>query len=108
MQFSITGRKSDEKIRSTLEQKLQNLTPRKILKAFRTSSVAVIKIEANVSSMEIRLNQKSQKLALRIIKMRADHVKKRRTSINFRLNEIDDFEENDEDDLFDRNSKFVE
>ena len=89
-------------------QKLQNLALRKILRAFRTSSVAVMKIEVNVSSMKIRLNQKNQKLALRIMKMRADHFTKRRTSINFRLNEIDTFEENDDDDVSDSDSKFVE
>jgi hypothetical protein len=42
-------------------QKLQNAALRKILEAFRISSVVVMKIEANLKSINIRLNQKKSK-----------------------------------------------
>ena len=49
-------------------QKLQNLKLKKILKTFKISSITVIKIEINISSIEIWLNQKNQKLVLNSIK----------------------------------------
>ena len=90
-------------------QKLQNLALRKILKAFRTSPIAIMKIEANILSVEIRLNQKMQKLALRIMKMKKTHFTKLRTSSIFRLNQLNEIEKFEEDIAdIDRNSKFKE
>ena len=88
-------------------QKLQNLVLRKIPRAFRISSIVIMKIEANISSIEIRLNQKMQKLALRIMKMKKTHLTKLRTSSIFRLNQLSEIEEFEEDiDDIDQNSKF--
>ena len=69
-----------------------------------------MKIEANILSVEIRLNQKMQKLALRIMKMGKTHPTKLRTPSTFRLNQLSEIEEFEEDiddiDDIDRNSKF--
>jgi hypothetical protein len=54
-------------------QKLQNIALRKILEAFRISSIVVMKIEANLKSIIIRLDQKNQKLELRMFKMKRNH-----------------------------------
>jgi ribonuclease HI len=54
-------------------QKLQNAALRKILEAFRISSVVVMKIEANLKSVNIRLNQRNQKLNLKMLKMKNNH-----------------------------------
>ena len=64
-------------------QKLQNLALRKILGTFRTSPIAAMEIEANILPVKIRLDQKQQKLALRIMKMRSNHSTKSRTPSNF-------------------------
>jgi ribonuclease HI len=63
---------------------LQNAALRKILEAFRISSVVVIKIEANLKSINIRLNQKNQKLDLRMLKMKKNHSIRSKIS-NFSL-----------------------
>jgi hypothetical protein len=47
--------KNQKQFQSKL-QKLQNVALRKILEAFRTSSIAVMKIETNILSINIRLN----------------------------------------------------
>jgi hypothetical protein len=47
--------KNQKQFRNQL-QKLQNVALRKILEVFRTSSVAVMKIEANLKSVNISLN----------------------------------------------------
>jgi hypothetical protein len=52
---------------------LQNDALRKILEAFQISSIAAMKIEANIKSINIRLDQKNQKLALRMLKMNKNH-----------------------------------
>ena len=54
-------------------QKLQNLKLRKILKIFKTSSISIMKIKINIQSIKIRLNQKNQKLTLRIMKLNQRH-----------------------------------
>jgi ribonuclease HI len=64
--------KNQEQFRDKL-QKLQKVALKKILDAFRTSSVAVMKIEANIISVNIWLDQKNQKLRLRMLKMKKDH-----------------------------------
>ncbi len=63
---------------------MQNAALRKILEAFRISSVVVIKIEANLKSINIRLNQKNQKLDLRMLKMKKNHSIRSKIS-NFSL-----------------------
>jgi hypothetical protein len=64
--------KNQKQFRNKL-QKLQNVALRKILEAFRISSVNVMKIEANLKSIDIRLDQKNQKLDLRMLKMKDNH-----------------------------------
>ncbi len=75
--------KNQKQFRNKL-QKLQNITLRKILEAFRISSVAAMKIEANLKSMNICLNQKNQKLELRMLKMKKNHSIRQKIS-NFSL-----------------------
>ena len=53
------------------------------MKAFKTSPIAAMEIEANIPPVEVRLNQKNQKLALRIIKMDNKHPTRLRTPRNF-------------------------
>jgi hypothetical protein len=65
-------------------QKLQNIALKKILEAFRISSVAIMKIEANLKSIDIRLDQKNQKLALKMLKMKKNHSIKQKIP-NFSL-----------------------
>ena len=60
---------NDQKLYAQKFQKLQNLKLRKILKTFKTSSISIMKIEINIQSIKIRLNQKNQKLILRIMKL---------------------------------------
>ena len=64
---------NDQKSYTQKFQKLQNLRLRKILKIFKTSSISIIKIETNIQSIKIRLNQKNQKLVLRIMKLNQRH-----------------------------------
>jgi hypothetical protein len=54
-------------------QKLQNATLKKILEAFRISPIVVMKIETNLKSINIRLDQKNQKLELRMLKIKKNH-----------------------------------
>ena len=64
---------NDQKSYAKKFQKLQNLKLRKILKIFKTSSISVMKIEINIQSIKIRLNQKNQKLILQIMKLNQRH-----------------------------------
>ena len=64
---------NDQKSYAQKFQKLQNLKLRKILKAFKTSSTLIMKIEMNIQSIKIWLNQKNQKLILRIMKLNQNH-----------------------------------
>jgi hypothetical protein len=64
--------KNQKQFRNKL-QKLQNVALKKILEALRISSVNVMKIEANLKSINIRLDQKNQKLDLRMLKMKDNH-----------------------------------
>jgi hypothetical protein len=75
--------KNQKQFRNKL-QKLQNIALKKILEAFRTLSIAVMKIEANLKSIKIRLNQKNQKLELRMLKMKKTHSIRLKSS-NFSL-----------------------
>ncbi len=64
--------KNQKQFRDKL-QKLQNIALRKILEVFRTSLIAAMKIKANIKSVNIRLDQKNQKLRLRMMKMKKNH-----------------------------------
>ena len=74
---------NDQKSYAQKFQKLQNLGLRKILKIFKTTPISVIEIEANIQPIRIRLNQKNQKLALRIMKLNQNHFIRLRTFWNF-------------------------
>jgi hypothetical protein len=63
-------------------QKLQNSALRKILEAFRISSIAAMKIETNIKSINIRFDQKNQELGLRMLKMHKNHSTKLKLSIH--------------------------
>jgi hypothetical protein len=75
--------KSQKQFRNKF-QKLQNIALRKILEAFRISFIAVMKIKANLKSINIRLDQKNQKLELKILKMKKNHSIRQKIS-NFSL-----------------------
>ena len=64
-------------------QKLQNLKLWKILEAFKTLPTNAMKIEVNIQPSDIRLNQKNQKLVLRIIKMDQRHLTRSRISYSY-------------------------
>ncbi len=49
--------------------KLQNAALRKTLKAFRTSLIKVMQIEAEISSVKVRLDQKCKNYAIRIVEL---------------------------------------
>ncbi len=65
-------------------QKLQNIVLRKILEAFRISFIAVMKIETNLKSINIKLDQKNQKLELKMFKIKKNHSIRQKIS-NFSL-----------------------
>jgi len=48
-------------------EKLQNSALKKILKAFRTSSITVMKIEAEIASVSVRFEKYCKNYALRIL-----------------------------------------
>ena len=50
-------------------QKLQNSALRKILRFFRIASIGALKVELNIPSIKIRIHRKTQKYALRTMKM---------------------------------------
>ena len=62
-------------------QKLQNSALRKILGSFRTAPIGALEIELNIPPVEIRINRKIQKYALRTIKMTENHLIRIRTPI---------------------------
>ena len=51
--------------------------------AFKTSSISIIEIEINIQSIKIQLNQKNQKLALRIMKLDQRHFIRLKTFWNY-------------------------
>src|SRR5204862_7579909 len=63
-------------------EKLQNSTLRKILKAFRTFSIAVMKIEADIASVSVRFEKLYKNYALRILQIQNTHSVKQRVSFN--------------------------
>jgi hypothetical protein len=75
--------KNQKQFRNKL-QKLQNAALKTILEAFRISLIVVKKIEENLKSINIRLNQKNQKLDLKMLKMKKNHSTRLKIS-NFSL-----------------------
>ena len=69
-------------------QKLQSLKLRKILKIFKISLISIMKIEINVQSIKIRLNQKNQKLILQIMKLNQNHFIRLKIFWNFFFEQI--------------------
>ena len=69
-------------------QKLQNLKLWKILKIFKTSSISIMKIEINIQSIKIWLNQKNQKLILQIMKLYQNHFIRLKIFWNFYFERI--------------------
>ena len=63
-------------------EKLQNSALRKILKAFRTSLIAVMKIEAKITSVSVRFEKLCKNYALRILQMQNTHPVKQRVPFN--------------------------
>ena len=63
-------------------EKLQNSALRKILGAFRTSPIAVMKIEAGIVSVSVRFEKLCKNYALRILQMQNTHPVKQRVSFN--------------------------
>ena len=63
-------------------EKLQNSVLRKILKAFRTFLIAVMKIEADIASVSIRFEKLCKNYALKILQMQSSHSVKQRVSFN--------------------------
>ncbi len=64
-------------------RKLQNAALRKILNAFRTSSINAMQIEVEISSMKIRLDQKCKNYAIQIVELLKKHSIRKRTSITY-------------------------
>ncbi len=63
--------------------KLQNAALRKILNAFRTSSIDAMQIEVEISSIKIRLNQKCKNYAIWIVELSKKHFIRKRTFITY-------------------------
>jgi len=64
-------------------RKLQNAALRKILSAFRTSSIDAMQIEAEISSMKMRLDQKCKNYAIWIVELPEKHSIRKRTPISY-------------------------
>jgi hypothetical protein len=64
-------------------RKLQNAALRKILKAFRTSSIDAMQIEAEISPMKVRLDQKCKNYAIQVVGLPEKHSIRKRTSISY-------------------------
>ena len=62
--------------------KLQNQVLRRILEAFRTFSIAVMKIEAGILLVSIKFKKLCKNYALKILQMQDNHLVKKRVSIN--------------------------
>ncbi len=64
-------------------RKLQNAALRKILSAFRTSSIDAMQIEVEIPSMKMRLDQKCKNYAIQIVELSKKHSIRKRTSISY-------------------------
>ncbi len=64
-------------------RKLQNAALRKILKAFWTSFIEVMQIEAEISSVKVQLDQKCKNYAIKIVELSKKHSTRKRTLISY-------------------------
>ncbi len=64
-------------------RKLQNAALRKILNAFRTSSINAMQIEVEIPSMKMQLDQKCKNYAIWIVKLPKKHSIRKRTFISY-------------------------
>jgi hypothetical protein len=64
-------------------QKLQNNMLRKVLGAFKTSSIAVMKIEVSILPVRIRFEKICQNYAYRTLLLNQDHFIRKRASESF-------------------------
>ncbi len=62
-------------------RKLQNAALWKILKAFWTSLIKVMQIEAEISSVKVRLNKKCKNYAIKIVELLKKHSTRKQTFI---------------------------
>jgi len=62
-------------------RKLQNAALRKILSAFRTSSIDAMQIKVEISSVKMQLNQKCKNYAIWIVELLKKHFIRKRTFI---------------------------
>ena len=68
--------------------KLQNNTLHKILEAFRTSPITVMKIKAGIEPVSVRFEKICKNYALRILQMQSSHSVKIRASFNSSFNQL--------------------
>src|SRR5438477_11754607 len=64
-------------------QKLQNQALRKILEAFKTSSISAMKIEASLPPSKVRFNKICKNYALKTLQMHENHSIRLRVSFSF-------------------------
>jgi len=64
-------------------RKLQNAALRKILSAFRTSSIDAMQIEVEISSMKMQLDQKCKNYVIQIVELSKKHSVRKRTFISY-------------------------
>src|SRR5204862_4669934 len=64
-------------------QKLQNLALRRILEAFKISSIMIMELEAAIPPLKIRFNKICMNYSLRIIQLFKNHLIRTRISTSF-------------------------
>ncbi len=64
-------------------RKLQNAALRKILSAFRTSSIDAMQIEVEISSVKMQLDQKCKNYAIQIVELLKKHSIRKKTFISY-------------------------
>jgi len=62
---------------------MQSITLRKILKAFRTLSIAIIEIETKLLLIDLRLQQKCDKYTIRLATLTKNYSTRMRISSSF-------------------------
>ena len=74
---------NNQKSHATKFRKLQNAALRKILRAFRTSLIEAMQIEAEIPSVKVRLDQKCKNYAIRIVELSEKHSTRKQTFISY-------------------------
>ena len=64
-------------------QKLQNIALRKILNAFKTSSINVMELEASIPPLKVKFERICKNYAWRVLQMHENHPIKQRVSSSF-------------------------